>query len=301
MSPFFVIFNELHSLSTTMRNYFPFFLVLMLSASIVSAQDESVANLFKVNYETPLTIELKKQSGEPDLSDAPVEAKKKRVNPKIFWGTKTKKGFTKKGFGKKTVTELFFYLKKKDFEGPDEYIQDFYYFDFKKKKIVKSKKIKDPSKVGVLHGRYIKKVGEQILEEGYFYKGKKHGRWMRYNTNDILQDKTTFWKGWPQESQLAFYDYQREKLREVIPVIYGERQGTYYAFHSNGILAATGSFKFDRRVGVWREYYDNRRIKREIVYPENPFVADQQGYISREYSREGKLIYDRNKFFSAGD
>ncbi|MFT6133724.1 MAG: antitoxin component YwqK of YwqJK toxin-antitoxin module [Cyclobacteriaceae bacterium] len=273
----------------------------MLSVSAVSAQDESVANLFKVNYETPLTIELKKQSGEPDLSDAPVAAKKKRVNPKIFWGTKTKKGFTKKGFGKKTVTELFFYLKKKDFEGPDEYIQDFYYFDFKKKKIVKSKKIKDPSKVGVLHGRYIKKVGEQILEEGYFYKGKKHGRWMRYNTNDILQDKTTFWKGWPQESQLAFYDYQREKLREVIPIIYGERQGTYYAFHNNGILAATGSFKFDRRVGVWREYYDNRRIKREIVYPENPFVADQQGYITREYSREGKLIYDRNKFFNAGD
>ena len=27
------------------------------------------------------------------------------------------------------------------------------------------------------------------LEEGYFYKGVKHGRWMRYNTHDILQDK----------------------------------------------------------------------------------------------------------------
>jgi hypothetical protein len=134
-------------------------LLLIFSFSTVYAQDEAVANLFKVDYETPLTIEIKERN--IDQSDIPpVESrKKKKQNPKIFWGVKTKKGFTKKGFGKKTVTELFFYLKKQDYEGPDEYTREFYFYDFKKKKIVKSTKIKDPNKIGVLHGHYVKKNG----------------------------------------------------------------------------------------------------------------------------------------------
>lgn len=266
----------------------------------VYAQDEAVANLFRVDYETPLTIEIKERNNdEPDI--APVQSRKKKQNPKIFWGIKTKKGYTKKGFGKKTVTELFFYLKKQDYEGPDEYTREFYYYDFKKKKIVKSTKIKDPSKVGVLHGHYLKKLGEQILEEGHFYKGEKHGRWMRFNSNDILQEKSIYWKGYPEQSLLSFYDYNRTKLREAIPVHFGDRDGEYVAFHPNGNLAARGAYKFDHRVGLWREYYDNRRIKREIQYPDNPFSPNRTPYIMREYSPEGKVIYDRKQFVSEGD
>jgi antitoxin component YwqK of YwqJK toxin-antitoxin module len=272
---------------------------ILFGGSLV-AQDESVANLFKVDYETPLTIEIKSRGLDEELVEAPVPSRKKRQNPKIFWGIKTKKGFTKKGFGQRTVTELFFYLKKKDYAAPDDYTPEFYYYDFKKKKIVKSKKVTDPNKVGVLHGHYVKKVGEQILEEGYFYKGKKHGRWMRYNTNDILQEKIVYWKGWPQESKLSFYDYERTKLREAIPVVFGDKQGTYAAFHPNGNVAALGEYKYDHRVGVWREYYENRRIKREVMYPENPYDSKVKPYIVREYSREGQLIYDRQRVFSEG-
>ena len=276
-----------------------FLFITHFLATQILAQDEAVANLFKVDYETPLTIEIKERSNDlPEV--APVQARKKKQNPKIFWGIKTKKGFTKTGFGKRTVTELFFYLKKPDYQGPDEYTREFYYLDLKKKKIVKSTKIKDPTKVGVLHGHYIKKLGEQVLEEGYFYKGKKHGRWMRYNSNDILQEKSIYWKGYPEQSLLSFYDYNRTQLKEAIPVHFGDRDGEYVAFHPNGNLAARGMFKFDHRVGTWREYYENRRIKREIQYPDNPFAINKSPYIMKEYSPDGKVIYDRKKFFSAG-
>ena len=273
-----------------------FFLTILKSF----AQDEVVANLFKVDYETPLTIEIKERNNdEPEI--APVQARKKKQNPKIFWGIKTKKGYAKTGVRQKTVTELFFYLKKKDYEGPDEYTRDFYYLDLKKKKIVNSTRITDPAKVGVLHGHYVKKLGDQVLEEGYFYKGKKHGRWMRYNSNDILQEKAIFWKGYPEQSLLSFYDYNRLKLKEAIPVHYGEKEGEYVAFHPNGNLAVRGTYKFDYRVGLWREYYENRRIKREIQYPDNPYSPNQTPFILREYGEDGKIIYDRKRFFNEGD
>ena len=44
----------------------------------------------------------------------------------------------------------------------------------------------------MMHGPYKKRLGEQIIEEGIFYYGLKHGRWVRFNRSDILQDKEFF-------------------------------------------------------------------------------------------------------------
>ncbi len=277
-----------------------FLLIGFLISQSVWAQQESIANLFKVDYDTPLTIELKDTDEDKDDLIAPVDTKKKkRKNRKVFYGIKTKRGYTRTGFGDDLVLELFHYLKHKDFVGPEEYIQDFYYYDFKRKKIVNSRNIKNPKDVGVLHGHYVKKIGDQVLEEGFYYKGMKHRRWVRYNQHDILMDKAVYWKGWPEESLLSFYDFQKERLREVIPVHFGEREGDYYAFHENGNIAATGTYKFGRKVGIWREYYDNRRLKREVIYPKDPYDFKTRPYISKEWDSAGRVLYDRNVFFSA--
>jgi antitoxin component YwqK of YwqJK toxin-antitoxin module len=266
------------------------------------SQESSVANLFKVDYETPLTIEMKERQEEVKDPDAVIDPfrKKERKNPKVFWGIKTKRGYTRKGFGDNVVVELFHYMKDKDYVGPDTYDRDFYWYDFKKKKIVNSLRA-EPKKSGIMHGHYIKKIGDQVLEEGYFYKGKKHGRWVRLNKSDILQDKKIYWKGWPEESLLSFYDFQRTKVKEVIPVHYGERQGTYYAFHPNGEVAAVGDYMHNQKVGLWREFYPNRRIKREIRYPDEPFAKNKSPYIVKEYADSGGEIYDRSRFFKDVD
>lgn len=274
------------------------FLLVSLGVLIeIHGQSESVANLFKVDYDTPLTIELK-ENDESLEAIQPVKKKEKRKNRKIFYGVKTKRGYTRNGFGKDVVLELFHYLKYKDFVAPEDYIQDFYFYDFKRKKIVNSRNIKDPKNVGVLHGHYVKKIGDQVLEEGMFYKGMKHRRWVRYNKHDILQGKEIFWKGWPEQSLLSFYDFEKTKLQEVIPVHFGERNGNYFAFHENGQIAATGTYQYNRKIGLWREFYDNRRLKREIMYPADPYDFITKPYISKEWDVRGTLIYDRSKFFS---
>ncbi|MDA7854685.1 hypothetical protein N9922_00395 [Cyclobacteriaceae bacterium] len=255
-------------------------------------QEAAIVDLFKVAYETPLTIALKDLKAEEDPDLVPDTKKEKKLNPKVYYDIKGKKGFVKTTRGRNTTTELFYFLKEKDFEDPSLFDQDFYYLDRKKKRIVNSKKIKEGQKIGLMHGKYIKKLNDEIIEEGFYYKGKKHMRWVRFDRNDILQDKEIYWKGWTQQSLLRFYDLKRENLREVIPIHFGDRQGTYYAFHSNGNVAATGEYMFDEKIGLWREYYENKRSKREIKYPKEPFQKGTPPAIFREWNEKGVLIYD---------
>ncbi|WP_258103115.1 toxin-antitoxin system YwqK family antitoxin [Marinoscillum sp. MHG1-6] len=267
-----------------------------LALQVYAQDDESLEELFETKYETPLTIDL-----EADVEEevTEVKEKKKKINPKIFYGIKTKRGFTRHGFGDRVVVELFHYLKDKDYVGPDEYVRDFYWYDFKKKKIVNSTRIKK-GYAGVLHGHYVKKMGDQVLEEGYFYKGMKHGRWVRLSRHDILMDKEVYWKGWTKQSMLSYYDFQRTQLKEIIPVHYGEKQGEYFAYHSNGNLAVVGYYQFNDKVGIWREYYPNTRVKREIKYPLEPF-DDTPPVILKEWDEDGRVIYDREKFRASLD
>ncbi|MFY0598279.1 MAG: hypothetical protein JXR03_01325 [Cyclobacteriaceae bacterium] len=273
------------------------YLILVFISTGLWAQDvETLDDLFETQYETPLTLDLNNRKEETDEFDKDViKKKKKKVNKKIYHGIKTKRGFAKTGFGERTVSELFHMLKDKDYVDPDPYARDFYWYDFKKKKIVNSTRVKK-GYAGVLHGHYVKKIGDQILEEGHFYKGQKHGRWIRLNRHDILQEKEIFWKGWTQQSKLAYYDFNRTQLKEVIPIHFGEKEGEYFAYHQNGKLAVIGHYKFDQKVGIWREYYPNAKVKREIKYPLEPFAKDYHPVIIKEWDKEGHIIYNRSKF-----
>lgn len=265
-------------------------IVLSFSAWSLGAfgQEENLGELFKVDYDTPLTIDLDEED-EKEEDVAPKEKKKRN----FYFGVKTKKHFTRTGSWGEGVYELFNYLKV--YEGPPEYARDFYWYDPKKKKIVNSLRV-DPKRALVLHGPYVKKKGEQVIEEGWFYKGMKHKRWVRFNGSDILMDKKYWWKGWPQDALLAYYDHDRRKLREVVPVHHQEKQGEYWAFHENGNLAARGFYTHDYKTGTWREYYVNKKLKREVLYPEDPFDFEHQPVILREWDRNGKLIYDREDY-----
>lgn len=244
---------------------------------------------FKVDYDTPLTLDLSEKKKEADSTDF----KKKKTKKNVFFGIKTKRGFRKSKYAGKLVTEVFYYLK--EYEPPAEYARDFYFYSYDKRKIVNSLRIKDPKRIRVLHGPYTKMLGDQLLESGWYYKGMKHRRWVRFNKHDILQDKKYWWKGWAQESKLAHYDFKKTKIKEIIPMHYKEKEGEYWAFHENGQTAARGKFKFDYKVGTWKEYYPSKQIKREVVYPEDPFDKLKKPYILHEWDRKGKLIYSVKK------
>lgn len=271
-----------------MKKYF--ILIFALVFSFVSfAQDDEPEEQRLFVISTPVDLSI---DGE-DVDEPVRRKKKKKTKKNVFYGLKTKKGFTRRGVGDRMTYERFRYLRK-----PieiDKYVRDIYWFDFTRKEIRRTGF--DPKKGYILHGPYEKVQGEQILEEGIFYKGTKHGRWMQHDRNDVLVDKQKYFKGWPKETLVGYYDPQtREKIREIIPIEYGEKDGNYFFFFENGRVAVSGEYKWDQKIGDWTEYYPNGRRKKVIRYPKEPYDKDTIPVVLYEWNELGVVVYDYELF-----
>jgi antitoxin component YwqK of YwqJK toxin-antitoxin module len=249
----------------------------------IGAADED----FTLIRESPLTVDLER---EKEMADDLKKDKKKKRKRKVFYGIKTRKGFTRRGVGERVEVEVFHYLKEP--QAPNPYVPSIYWYETKKRTIRSTGF--DPQRGVLLHGPYKRMIGEQIVEEGIYYLGAKHGRWTVYDRNDILVDKRKYYKGWPKESLVRFHDTDRKKLKEVVPIRFGQKEGTYYYFHENGQVGIRGEYREDVKVGKWTEYYPFRtRRKKEVQYTNDPWSDDFLPYISREWNRRGSLVYEQ--------
>jgi hypothetical protein len=266
--------------------------MFVILAGAINAQDKKdepfgVEGQFTFETERPYKLlEL------DERTDEPIVTKKKKPKKKVYYGIKTKKLYTRRGTGEKVVTEQFYILKKH--EPPPLYVKDVYWYDYKRKEIRKTEKF-DPAKGVLLHGPYQRLQGSVLLEEGIYFKGAKHGRWMRYNKENILEDKEKYYKGWPKESMVSYYDPERKRVKELIPVEYGEREGNYFMFHENGTLAVQGEYRFNYKVGEWIENYPNGKRKKIINYGADPFDRTRKPYVRREWDENGKETYSSLK------
>lgn len=275
-----------------MKNFvFPLLLVVLPVA--VMAQDDQLPpedQDARFTIDTPVTLNF-------DEEEEVVEKKKKKPKKKVFYGVKTRKGFTRKGYGDRVTYELFYFLKKS--EKPQTFVRDLYWFDFTRKEIRKTSPTGFDEKKGVLlHGPYKKTQGNVVLEEGIFYKGTRHGRWMTYSRDSVLVDKNKYFRGWPRESSVSYYDpSERKKMKEIVPIEFGEKEGYYYRFYENGQMAVSGEYHWDQKVGDWTEYYPNNRRKKIITYQDanEPFDKEFRPYVKAEWNEKGKQIYSNNK------
>ncbi len=232
-------------------------------------------------------LELDEKTSEP------IVTKKKKPKKKTFYGIKTRKSYTRKGFGDKTITELFYVLKKPSV--PTAFVRDIYWYDYTRREIRRTGNF-DPNKGVLIHGPYKKMQGTVLLEEGIFYKGAKHGRWMKYNRQDLLDDKEKYYKGWPKESLVTYYDaVEHKKVKEMIPIEIDEREGFYFLFHENGAIAVTGEYKWNEKVGDWIENYPNGKRKKIVSYPKEPFEKESKPFVRKEWDDKGKEIFSSNK------
>ena len=224
-------------------------------------------------------------------------ARKKKIPKKTFYGLRTRKAFTKQKKGKIVNLELFFVLKDK--VDPSLYVQNIYWYHRKKRKIMVGPIPEKDKKFGViLHGPYKKIIGRNIVEEGQFYVGTKTGRWEQYFPADenILADKKKYYKGFSKESEISYYDVARTRVKEVKPVEENRYQGDYFFYSEDGVLILTGKYEHNVRVGVWSEYYDDKkrkRIKKKIQYPETAYVTQFEPYTLYEYDKNGFATYDK--------
>jgi antitoxin component YwqK of YwqJK toxin-antitoxin module len=265
-------------------------LVLMGSGVVLFAQEGDPEEQ-RFTIDTPASLDFKKE--EDPVSDK----KKKKVKKKVYYGVKTKKAFTRKGQGERITYELFYVLKKP--EKPQTFVRDIYWYDYTRHEIRKTTTY-DLTKGVLLHGPYERRQGDVVLEKGIFYKGTRHGRWMKYNRDSTLVDKDRYYRGWPKESLVSYYDpHERKRMKEMTPIEYGEKEGYYYFFHENGQLAVQGEYQWDEKVGDWTEYYPNGKRKKIVTYPKEPFDETIRPYVKAEWNDKGKELYRNNKMVAA--
>ena len=159
--------------------------LFLLTISVSNGQNIN-SNIFKISTDSISSRNLLSTFKRDSLIDIQKKQKKK-----FYFGKKTKKGFTKSNNGQRILYENFHYIKV--VEKIDPYVRDVYWFNKKKKKIIKTKRITEDN--FLLHGPYIKKIGDNIIEKGAYINGLKHGRWIRLNRSNILQDKEEYFLG----------------------------------------------------------------------------------------------------------
>lgn len=257
--------------------------LLLLTSTLFAQEQEPQDQQFTVD--TPATLDFQKEEEPVDTK------KKKKPKKKVFYGIKTKKGFTRKGFGERVTYELFYFLKRS--EKPQTFVRDIHWYDYTRREIrTTSPAAFDPSKGVLLHGPYEKRQGEVVLMKGIFYKGTKHGRWLSYHRDSTLTNKEKYYRGWPRESLVSYYDpMERKRMKEMTPIEYGEKEGFYYFFHDNGAIGVQGEYHWDQKVGDWTEYYPNGKRKKILSYPKEPFDKEVRPYIKIEWNDKGKEIY----------
>ena len=242
-----------------------------------------------VDTATKPSLELTQKKKKED------ELREKKIGKKTFYGFKTARAFTRKGKDpKKREYEIFFVLKK--WQEPNSYIRDIYWYH-KKKRVIMLSKIEEADKkyARILHGPYMRRQGRNLIEEGIYYVGSKHGRWVKYDKNFLLVDKRRFYKGWPTDAEITYYDTEQKKPKEVIPVQFGRKDGEYFFYSPEGILLTNGIYKENTKIGVWTEYHLNKKKKKETQYGKDPFAKDFKPYVMKEYNEKGKALYDFKK------
>jgi len=262
--------------------HFYWLLIILIGSACASVPEFMALNKVEkdedapdINYEKEITDTL-----------ADVELKKKK---NVYYGERTRKEFANPN---NSTYELFNVLREP--VQVDQYVREIYHYDRQAARVVKSigrgQVLED-----VLHGPYSKEINEVIVEQGMFYKGMKHEIWFIQNRDSTLADKIHYHMGWYRDSEISYYDeVTKQKVKEVIPIRYGKKEGAYFRFFENGKIAVTGKYFFDQKVGIWEEFYNRSltAIKREIQFRPQFYMKDFEPFIRKEWSSRAEVLYE---------
>ncbi len=252
------------------------------------------ASLSKLLGETIPDLGLKAKEFKSHRSERRQKAKKGRLARVEYQGIPMEDMQIKFGSGDRATIENFHVLK--EYKPISIYVErDKRWYDPKAKKL-SSSVIKDKERALPLHGPYKRYVSGNLVEEGFYYMGVKDGRWARYDAKYNLLDKSHWYRGFPAESRITYYDSAHTKIKEVVPIQFGTINGEYFSYYDEGQLMTYGKYESGEKVGRWSEYYQYRRQrKKETQYPKTRWDDTFEPFVLREWDDKGKLLYDYTK------
>ncbi len=221
---------------------------------------------------------------------------KAKASKTEYEGLPMVKLYTKFGSGDREVVEEFYVLRGD--KTPSSYVKEVFWYDQKNRRI-SGAVIKEKENAVLLHGPYKRYQGGDLLEEGFYYAGMKDGRWEKYDGKFMLIDKSRWYRGFPAEARISYYDSTHTKIKEVLPMEYGKLKGNYYAFYENGLPMEEGKYDNGVKVGRWTEFYSTTAVGRKrrklTQYAADRWDTEFEPYVISEWDDRGKLTYERPK------
>ncbi len=219
----------------------------------------------------------------------------KKTPPKDeYSGIKTERRMGNYGSGTRNTLEEINVVKYVEDESISPYVSEVWWFDPAQSRIVTGA-LKDNKSAQICHGPFRRIVNQNVTEQGFFFMGAKDGRWETYGPDGELVNKQYFYHGFPSQSKFEYFDSEQKKLKEVIPVVYGNIRGQYRAFYVSGNVKEEGMLDDNVRVGRWREYYEfgsGGRLKKEWRYGKDKFDPMEPELI-QERDAQGKIIFQQ--------
>ncbi len=180
------------------------------------------------------------------------------------------------------------------------HLKEIHYFDPETQKIRAedyasiAKKLKKGRKIYLLHGNYQLVRNGELRAEGFYNKGLKHDEWFEYDGKGILTERLKYHEGFPKESKITYYDEAQTKIKEIIPLVHGRKQGKYYQYFENGSIAQEGVMENNHKIRIWNEYFPNKQRKKQTEYPTHWYDNDKPKLLM-EWDEKGKTLFDSNK------
>lgn len=224
--------------------------------------------------------------------------KKKWVAKDAYVNIKTERRLGQYGSGNRSAVEEINVVKFVEDELISTYAQEIWWFDPNQSRIVNSS-IKDNKTAQICHGPFKKIVNNMVVEQGFFYMGTKDGRWETLGTENELENKVYYDRGFFAGSSISYHDDAKKKIKQVVPNFYGKIRGTFLAFYPSGNLKEDGKLDDSVRIGRWREFYEfgtGGRLKKEWRYGKDKFDASEP-ILMVERDAQGKITYQNNQKF----
>jgi len=137
--------------------------------------------------------------------------------------------------------------------------------------------------------------GENISEQGDYWKGVKHGAWTTYHPNGLVKTVTSYVNGKKQGIHLEidnrgdltqklnyfndqlhgeFVRYEYSKVKEERFYLNNLLEGTLKKYYSNGKVQEESNFENGKREGVSRWYDQEGNLTIEYEYRDNERVVE---------------------------
>jgi hypothetical protein len=231
--------------------------------------------------------------GVKDLGKKIVKTAKKKLLPRDeYAGIKTEHKLGNYGSGIRMTVEEVNVVKYVEDEALSAYAAEIFIFDPSQSRVV-SIPTKDAKNAQICHGPFKKYVNQKLIEEGFYFMGVKDGRWETYSSENELENKVYYEKGYTAGSTIHYYDASNKKIKEVIPRLYGKVRGTYFSYYPSGSLKEDGRLDDSVKVGRWREYHEfgsGGRLKKEWKYGKDKFDSSDPVLI-QERDQQSKVIF----------